>query len=84
MDVLYAEDLGECTCGHPECKNKGGGHLYLQAACHPQAGLTVMHHEGLIVVGCMECKRTVIQVALASKPQNVVDPQAPRVQDAGG
>lgn len=73
MDVLYAEDLARAKCDCPDCKTGAGHMLYLKPRCHVDAGLTVMHHEGLIVVACKACGKTVAQIAVAERPESKVD-----------
>ena len=69
MNVSYAEDIDGVKCQCPECKHTGATHkLWLKPACRPNAGMTVMYYEGMLVVNCRECAAPVAQIAVAKRP----------------
>jgi len=59
--ALNQHDLQHQNCDNCGADCKGGGILVLKAQCHTEAGLTT-HYEvddGVLVVSCNECGRTV-------------------------
>ena len=67
MKTLYSEDLAallSCGCGQPGCTDIGE---YIHARCHIASGLDARYVDGILELSCRECKRPIINIAIAKK-----------------
>lgn len=61
---LTREELDRMRCQNPGCNC--GGELFLHPRCHPQDGVEVMYHKGLMHIRCNTCKSAIQSFEIAS------------------
>jgi hypothetical protein len=66
--MITRQQLDEAICAAPGCNHDHGGILYLHAACHPGAGLSVAYdnNTGSLMISCHQCAKLVSQIAVAA------------------
>jgi hypothetical protein len=50
-------------CSTPGCEC--GGELHMYPKCHPEQGVSVVYHEGVLTLQCFECDREMGRVAVS-------------------
>jgi len=59
---LYAEDLikmTSCGCSEPGCNNNP---KWFHSKCHPQAGLTAIFEDKIMIIHCITCLKDRISI----------------------
>jgi hypothetical protein len=68
MKPLYRESLDQSHCTEPGCNHSGDdGWTYLHAGCHPSTKTWSKYMDGVLVIECGACGRTVVALAIASE-----------------
>jgi hypothetical protein len=66
MQALTADSMNRMRCENPNC---GHDHsvLYLNASCHPKAGVEVRYTKAtaILTLECKKCKKVVADIAVA-------------------
>lgn len=65
---LTRRTLDKARCMDPSCEHKSHATIFLQATCHPKAGMEVAYDltRGVLILSCDSCKREIVQIAVAS------------------
>jgi hypothetical protein len=71
MQTLYRLDLDDAQCSNPACPRPLHEHgpVYLDQACHPDAGLDVYYLDGELFLRCKQCALPVAQIAVKERPE---------------
>lgn len=64
MEPRVTQDLDALECSNPNCTNEHP--LFLHATCHPNAGLAVSYHGGVMTMRCATCSDMLCTVRVAT------------------
>ena len=66
MDEIVANGCSECGCEHDH-----DGEIFLDCTCDRQTkgniGASYRQRDGSVVVGCRDCGRTIVEIAVAAE-----------------